>query len=101
MELKRGIAVAALHHPEVGDIDLVYGEYGDTRNSGYGLAKIAEKHPEVIDKLQEVINECKVKQKDERVIQLTSKKYKAAVKLYLDTNNGKEKKLWLLTAFLK
>lgn len=38
-ELKTGEAIAALHHPDVGDIDLIWGE------TGYGLAKIAQRHP--------------------------------------------------------
>ena len=40
-----GNAIAALHHKDVGDIDLWYG------NDKAGLKKIATKHPEVLDGL--------------------------------------------------
>jgi hypothetical protein len=99
LELKRGIAVAALHHAEVGDIDIVYGEYHDKRSHGYGLAKIKEIHPEVIYNLQDVLNECRVKQRDEKKIQLVSKRYKAAVQLFLNKGKNKTNHVWLLTAY--
>jgi len=100
LELKRGIAVAALHHAEVGDIDIVYGEYHDKRSHGYGLAKIKDIHPEVIYKLQDVLNECRVKQRNEKKIQLVAKKYKAAVQLYTyDKDKNKIPAKFLLTAF--
>ena len=49
LEKKEGEAVGALHHKDIGDIDLVWG------NEKAGLQKIAKKHPEVLDNLQEII----------------------------------------------
>ena len=56
-ELKDSEAVGALHHHDIGDIDLVWGEEGDSEKKyagGYGLAKILKKHPEVEENLQEI-----------------------------------------------
>ena len=50
--MQGGEAVAALHHPEVGDIDLIWGKEGTGKSDGYGLAKLVKYHPEVVDDLQ-------------------------------------------------
>lgn len=47
---KEGKVVGALHHKDIGDIDLWYG------NDKAGLKKIAKKHPEVLKNLQSLIN---------------------------------------------
>ncbi len=100
LEDKSGDAIAALHHPDVGDIDLIYGNEGDvSRNNkgGYGLAKIAAKHPEVLNDLQGFIEGLKVKSRTDNRINLEDEHGKAAVRLDLD---GKTKN-WLITAFRK
>lgn len=56
---KTGDARGAIHHADVGDIDLVWGKEGTPEkgfSDGYGLAKIAHKHPEVLDDLQGFLN---------------------------------------------
>jgi len=40
LELKNGEAIGALHHPDIGDIDLVWGEEGTGNSDGYGLASL-------------------------------------------------------------
>ena len=99
-----GEAVAALHHPEVGDIDLVWGKEGDPKRNykgGYGLAKIAAKHPEVIDDLQGVLLGLKKNQQQsgENRIRLESAdgKSQSVVRLEWEGKN----KTWLLTAYKK
>lgn len=93
-----GEAVAALHHPEVGDIDLVWGETtDDARAKGKGLAKLIRWHPEVLDDLQGFISRLKVKQRHKDTIHLADDKGRAAVKLTWD---GQQKK-WLLSAYEK
>lgn len=96
-ELQDGEAVAALQHPEVGDIDLVWGKAGTKESNGSGLAKLVKWHPEVVANLQGVISSLKVVERTENRIQLESETHKAAVRLEW---NGTAKK-WLLTAFEK
>jgi len=100
MEAKTGEAVAALHHKDVGDIDIVWGKEGTPEKDykdGYGLAKIAKKHPEALDNLQEIIEGMDVKSKSANRVQLESADHRAGVRLEW---NGKEK-TWLLTVFKK
>lgn len=94
---KTGDATAALYHPEVGNIDLVYGRPAENGKPGYGLAKIAEKHPEVMSDLQGFLSRL---HKDETKsgpnrIRLVDDTGHAVVRLDWE---GREKK-WLLTAF--
>ena len=98
-ELQDGEAVAALHHPDVGDIDLAWGKEGTAKSDGYGLSKLIKYHPEVLSNLQGLLLTL-TKNDDrstERRIQLESKDHQAGIKLDWD---GK-KKTWLLTAFEK
>lgn len=60
LEKKDGEAIAALHHKDIGDIDLVWGNEGTGKSDGYGLAKLAKFHPEVLDNLQEILDEMVV-----------------------------------------
>lgn len=97
LQRKEGEAIGALHHPEVGDIDLVWGKEGSGKSDGLGLAKLSKYHPEVLDKLQEILDEMKVIKRTENRVNLESDTHKAAVRLEWD---GKRKN-WLLTAFEK
>lgn len=101
---KGGEAIGALYHPDIGDIDLIWGEEGNPENEyrgGYGLAKIVAKHPEVVGDLQGILSNLKVieeKSGSNRVrLQSTDGKYRAAIRL---TFEGESKK-WLLTMFEK
>ena len=94
---KSGEAVGALHHPEIGDIDLVWGEEGTGHSDGFGLAKLAKYHPEVLDNLQEILNDMHVTKRSDNRVQLESDTHQAAVRLTWDNKN----KNWLLTAFEK
>jgi hypothetical protein len=100
MALRDGEAVAALQHPEVGDIDLVWGAEGDPEKGfkgGYGLAKIAAKHPEVLGSLQDLVASAVVKERDDTWIVMESADGKAVVRLDWD---GTEKH-WLVSAYEK
>jgi len=97
--LRSGEAVAALHHPEVGDIDLVWGAAPEGKKEGLGLAKLLVKHPEVLGDLQGFLSRLK---KDEKRsgpnrVRLTDGKGEAVVSL--DWKG--EPKRWLLTAYEK
>jgi hypothetical protein len=97
MKMQDGEALGALHHDEIGDIDLVWGKAGTKKSDGYGLAKLVKFHPEVLDNLQGILDGMHITMRSENRVQLESNEYQAAVRL---TWNGKEK-LWLLTAFKK
>ena len=93
MRKKEGVAVGALHHREVGDIDLWWG------NERAGLMKIARKHPEVLDNLQGVLDGMRVVQASDNRVILESDTHKAVV-----SNNWLGEKIgsqWLLTAYEK
>lgn len=96
-----GEAQAALYHPEIGDVDLIYGVAGDSpSNKGYGLAKIIAWHPEVLDDLQGRLNEMRVVRMptgNEKRIKLSSPRGEASVSL--DYNS--ERRTWLLTEYDK
>lgn len=96
-ELQTGEAVAALSHPEIGDIDLVWGSEGTGQSDGYGLAKLVKYHPEVLGDLQGFIDSLK---KDEagsgkNRVRLRSDNGFASVRLEWDG----QAKHWLMTAF--
>ena len=94
---QEGEALGALHHKNIGDIDLVWGYAGTRKSDGYGLAKLVKFHPEVLDNLQEIIGNMRVVKRSDNRIQLEDSKYKASVRL---SWNGADK-TWLLTAFMK
>ncbi|KAA5605419.1 PLxRFG domain-containing protein [Roseospira marina] len=97
LEEKTGEAVAALYHPEIGDIDLVWGLEGTGASNGYGLAKLARWHPEVLDDLQSILSDMRVEQRGGNRVRLASERYRAVVRLQWDN----QAKNWLLTAFEK
>ena len=91
-KIKSGEAVGALHHNEVGDISLVWGD------DKAGLKKILRKHPEVVGNLQEILNDMHIAVSSENRIVLESNTHKAVVSKML----GEEKTpQWLLTAYEK
>jgi hypothetical protein len=96
-EMKSGEAIGALHHPDIGDIDLVWGEEGTGASDGYGVAKLAKWHPEVLDNLQAILSEMKVTTRSKNRVNLESADHRAAVRLTWDSRA----KHWLLTAFQK
>jgi DNA repair protein RadC len=97
LQKKDGEALGALSHKDIGAIDLVWGYEGTNKSDGYGLAKIAKYHPEVLSDLQGIISDMKITQRTNNRINLESDKYKAAIRLEWDS----KKKTWLLTAFEK
>ena len=92
LEKKEGEAVGALHHKDIGDIDLVWG------NEKAGLQKIAKKHPEVLGNLQEIIGGMRVVSESPNRIKLESATHFAVVSKEFW---GKERGKWLLTAYEK
>ena len=83
-EKQEGEAVGALHHPSVGDIDLVWGKAGTKHSDGFGLSKLVKYHPEVVEHLQDILNDMKVDTVSPNRVNLSSDKYKAAIRLDYD-----------------
>ena len=89
---KNGEAIGALTHPEIGDVSLVYG------NEFAGLEKIAQKHPEVLNDLQNVLSQMSPIMESANRIKLESPSHFAVVsKEYMGAPRDK----WLLTAYEK
>ena len=98
MAEQNGEAIGALHHPDIGDIDLVWGKVGNPDKDykgGYGLAKIVAKHPEVMSDLQGFIDGLKLNERDATWATLTSEDGKAIVRLDWDG----VAKHWLVSAY--
>ncbi len=77
-------------------IDLPYGQFDPAKpKSGWGYAKIAGKHPEVIDTLPEIIANLREAQRADNWIRLEDNRYTAVI----STDFQGQKKTWLLTAF--
>ncbi len=92
IKMQSGEALGALHHKDVGDISLVWG------NENSGLEKIAKKHPEVLGNLQGIIDGMHVVQSSDNRIKLESDTHFAVISRdWL----GKEHSPWLLTAYEK
>ena len=75
-------ARGALQHPSVGPVDLIWGDAGKNKGAGYGLAKIIQWHPEVLDNLQNHLSRMNPVdgQPTENSIQLESATHRAVIK---------------------
>lgn len=89
---KEGEAAGALHHKDIGDISVVYG------NDSYGLAHIAKKHPEVLSDLQGTIDGMVVTSQSDNRIVLESSTHRAVISKMLGNEPTSN---WLLTAYEK
>lgn len=89
---KSGVAQSALHHRDIGDIDIAWGD------SKMGLAHILEKHPNVVEGLQDRLDDMEVVESSDNRFVLESPTHKAVV-----SNNwfGEKADNWLLTAYEK
>ncbi|WP_257806357.1 DUF2213 domain-containing protein [Burkholderia glumae] len=95
-EMQDGEAIGALHHPEIGDIDLIWGKAPGEGQEGYGLAKLVTKHPEVLHDLQGILSSMSVVQPSgKNRVRLSSATHRGVVRLSWDG----ESKSWLMTAF--
>ena len=94
---RSGEAPAALHHPEIGDIDLVWGCEGSNRGDGSGLAKITRWHPEMPADLQGPLDLMRVVSRSSNRARLESATHYAVVSF----DHFGNPKVWLLSAFAK
>lgn len=89
---KEGVAKGALHHRDIGDIDIAWG------NSNMGLEHILRKHPGVLDGLQEKIDGMGITSSSDNRIVLESGTHKAVVSKMFGQENTPQ---WFLTAYEK
>ena len=73
------------------------GKAGSGRSDGYGLAKIEKFHPEVLDRLEELVQDLPITKETPNRYQLENENYKIAIRKDYDG----EKENWILTAFEK
>ena len=97
LETKSGQVQGAFYRDELGDITLAWGEKGTGKSDGWGLAKIVEYHPEVIDKLDELVQNLPIVKENANRYQLENDMYKLSIRK--DFEGQKEN--WILTAFEK
>jgi hypothetical protein len=107
IEVQEGECVAALYHPQIGDIDIVWGE-NDANNKGFGLKHIIEKHGVEIAELgyniEDFISitlqfgELKPDKRPDR-INLMGKMFKIVISKVAYKNGKKWDKTYILTAF--
>ena len=88
-EAQDGEAPGVLRHPKIGEIDLPWGDRDK------GLSKIVERHPEVVDRLPQIIESMSVASRSANRIRLESPDHMAVVRLDYDG----QAKSWLLTAY--
>ncbi len=88
-----GEVPGAIRHPDLGDVDLVWGD------GNYGLSKIVQRHPEVVDDLPAIVERLPVRQRPEETgnnrFVLEDDTHRAVV---APDFNGVEQR-WLVTAF--
>lgn len=105
-KMRKGECPGALYRPDIGKIDIVWGEVTDpVKHKGYGLAHIIDKHEseikqlgfEVEDFIPIVVQfgELKEKKSDEKKITLESRMFRVVIQKQW---NGK-KKTFLLSTF--
>lgn len=94
-ETKTGEVPAALNHPTVGAVDVIWGQEGKSKATGFGLSKILKHHPEARPILENLFDAFDVKSENENTIQLELGDYSAVLR---KNWKGQEKR-WLLTSF--
>lgn len=97
LEVKNGQVQGAFYRDDLGEITLAWGKEGSAKSDGYGLAKIAKYHPEVLDNLTEIVEKTPIVKQTPNRYTLETDKHFLAIRREFD---GKKEK-WLLTAFEK
>lgn len=104
-KVKKGECIAALSHPEIGDIDIVWGVVTDkVKHTGYGLSHIIDKHGAEIKSLGFEVEDFIpiVVQFGELSLSKTKEEYLLESKHFrvvIEKSYKGRKKQWLLTAF--
>ncbi|WP_285657696.1 PBECR2 nuclease fold domain-containing protein [Helicobacter bizzozeronii] len=97
LQEQRGQVAGAFYREDLGYIDLVWGESGTGKSDGWGLSKIAKYHPEVLDKLEELVQTLPIVKETPNRYQLENANYRASIRKDFE---GVARN-WVLTAFEK
>ncbi|WP_260320706.1 hypothetical protein [Helicobacter gastrocanis] len=97
LQEKRGQVAGAFYREDLEYITLAWGEAGTGKSDGWGLSKIAKYHPEVLDKLEELIQTLPIVKETPNRYQLENATYKASIRKDFEKKPGN----WVLTAFEK
>ena len=89
----KGQVAGAFHRDDIGDITLAWGEKGTGKSDGWGLAKIAEYHPEVLDKLDKLIQDLPIVKETENRYKLDNGDFFISIRKDFDG----QKQNWVLT----
>ena len=94
---QKGQVKGALYHPQIGEIDLVWGEVLDAdKHTGYGLSHIIDKHGiEVARRLDDIVMGGKILRKKGNTVEIINGDDLAVIKL--DWNG--EDRHWVVTTF--
>lgn len=85
----------ALYHPQIGFIDLIWGKRGEV---GYGLAKIAEKHPEALENLSGSIEKGEIIDIiPDRIILVNKENNQKSI---IDLQFNYRVKTWIVTSYI-
>ena len=91
---RNGQVAGAFYREGIGDITLAWGEKGTGKSDGWGLAKIAEYHPEVLDKLDKLIQDLPIVKETENRYKLDNGDFFISIRKDFDG----QKQNWVLTA---
>ncbi|RDU51267.1 hypothetical protein CQA49_09795, partial [Helicobacter sp. MIT 00-7814] len=98
-ETQSGQVVGAYERKDLGDIDLVWGEYNKETQKGFGLSKILAKHPEITPELlDEIVSNGKLVSENNinTIIYEADKTYRVGLSKGWD---GKGNNEWIITAY--
>ncbi len=85
----------AFYHKDIGNIDLIWGKGG---KDGYGLAKIAWKHPEALPSLAKSIEKSEVVDRiPDRIILIDAENNQKSI---VDLQFNYSVKTWIVTSYI-
>ena len=90
----KGQVAGAFYRDDIGDITLAWGEKGTGKSDGWGLSKIAEYHPEVLDKLDKLIQDLPIVKETENRYKLDNGDFFISIRKDFEG----QKQNWVLTA---
>ena len=90
----KGQVAGAFHRDDIGDITLAWGEKGTGKSDGWGLSKIVEYHPEVLDKLDKLIQDLPIVKETENRYKLDNGDFFISIRKDFEG----QKQNWVLTA---
>lgn len=90
----KGQVAGAFHRDDIGDITLAWGEKGTGKSDGWGLSKIIEYHPEVLDKLDKLIQDLPIVKETENRYKLDNGDFFISIRKDFEG----QKQNWVLTA---